>query len=544
MLATLVIGLREGLEASLIVGIIAAFLNRNHQSMRPMWIGVLLAILISLMVGIGLHMVEKALPQAQQEALETLIGVVAIFFVTGMIAWMNSHGGAMRGELEARAATSISKPGSYALASMAFLAVLKEGFETSVFLLATFSVAQSATWAAAGATLGLMLSVLIGWGIYIGGVKINLSRFFRITGAFLILVAAGLCVSTLRTAHEAGWLNAGQQQILDLSWLVAAGTMRSALITGMLGIPSDPRLIEGLGWCLYLVPVALYIYWPQSHRPGLAGAGRIKIIVALLCLAVSAILFLFSTSPAIRRPNTAARVMVRKADVASASLSDQGALVLARTDTTGKLKLPLPQSDATRGAHDGLPSRSWDINSKSEPSGLPEELTYSEIVKLSGGRKPIGLNPTRYPGPYQVKWLHTLKASVWTTNGILLDASGRNALTMTLSDGGLLSPRTLSVRSIPQDLKTDLVLPVGRWHVSDDHISRVQTALINFKIAQDEWTFWARILPSILAFISLFLALFGARNLVQARRLSPERFHSNIGQDAENTAAKGHHHAA
>ena len=544
MLATLVIGLREGLEASLIVGIIAAFLNRNHQSVRPMWIGVLLAILISLMVGIGLHMVEKALPQAQQEALETLIGVVAIFFVTGMIAWMNSHGGAMRGELEARAATSISKPGSYALASMAFLAVLKEGFETSVFLLATFSVAQSAAWAAVGATLGLMLSVLIGWGIYIGGVKINLSRFFRITGAFLILVAAGLCVSTLRTAHEAGWLNAGQQQILDLSWLVTAGTMRSALITGMLGIPADPRLIEGLGWCLYLVPVALIIYWPQSHRPGLASAGRIKIIVALLCLAVSAILFLLSPTPSIRFPNTAARVMVRKADVASASLSDQDTLVLARPDTTGTLTLPLPQSDATQGEHDGQPSRLWDINRKSAPSGLPGELTYSEIVKLSGGRKPIGLNPTRYPGPYHVKWLHTLKASVWTTNGILLDTSGRNSVTMTLSDGGLLSPRTLSVRSIPQDLKTDLVLPVGRWHVSDDHVSRVQTALVNFKIAQDEWTFWARILPSILAFISLFLALFGARNLVQARRLAPERFHSNIGQDAEDTAAKGHHHAA
>ncbi|SNY92360.1 high-affinity iron transporter [Cohaesibacter sp. ES.047] len=544
MLATLVIGLREGLEASLIVGIIAAFLNRNHQSMRPMWIGVLLAILISLLVGVGLHMVEKALSQAQQEALETLIGVVAIFFVTGMIAWMNSQGGAMRGELEARAAASLSKPGSYALASMAFLAVLKEGFETSVFLLATFSVAQSAAWAAVGATLGLLLSVVIGWGIYIGGVKINLSRFFRITGAFLILVAAGLCVSTLRTAHEAGWLNAGQQQILDLSWLVAAGTMRSALITGMLGIPSDPRLIEGLGWCLYLVPVALFIYWPQSHRPGLVGAGRIKIAVALLCLAVSALLFLLSPTPSIRLPNTAARVMVRKADVASASLSDQGALVLARPDNTGKLTLPLPQSEATRGEHDGLASRLWDIINKSEPSGLPQELTYSEIVKLSGGRKPIGLNPTRYPGPYHVSWVHTLKATVWTTNGILLDASGRNALTMTLSDGGLQSPRTLSVRSIQQDLKTDLVLPVGRWHVSEDHISRVQTALIKFKIDQDEWMFWARTLPSILAFISLFLALFGARNLVQARRLAPERFHSNIGQDAEATAAKGHHHAA
>ena len=111
----------------------------------------------------------------------------------------------------------------------------------------------------------------------------------------------------------------------------------------------------------------------------------------------------------------------------AASLSDQDTLVLARPDTTGTLTLPLPQPEATHGEHDGLPSRLWDINSKSEPSGLPGELTYSEIVKLSGGRKPIGLNPTRYPGPYHVKWLHTLKASVWTTNSILLDASGRNS---------------------------------------------------------------------------------------------------------------------
>src|ERR1700744_773016 len=99
---------------------------------------------------------------------------------------------------------------------MAFLAVLKEGFETSVFLLATFSAAQSAAWAATGALLGLLLAVLIGWGIFVGGVKINLTRFFRLTGAFLILVAAGLVITSLRTAHEAGWLNVGQQTTVNL----------------------------------------------------------------------------------------------------------------------------------------------------------------------------------------------------------------------------------------------------------------------------------------------------------------------------------------
>nr|WP_319515140.1 iron uptake transporter permease EfeU [uncultured Cohaesibacter sp.] len=544
MLATLVIGLREGLEASLIVGIIAAFLRRNQQSLRPMWVGVFLAVAISLLVGIGLHMVEQALPQAQQEALETLIGIVAVFFVTGMIIWMNNHGGSMKGELEAKAASSLSETGSYALASMAFLAVLKEGFETSVFLLATFSIAQSAIWAAAGATLGLLLSVLIGWGIYVGGVKINLSRFFRYTGAFLVLVAAGLCVSTLRTAHEAGWLNAGQQQILDLSWLVAPGTMRSALITGMLGIPSDPRLIEVLGWFFYLVPVALTVYWPQSRRPGLYGAGKIKLSIAVSLLAVSTILLFAPSAPTVRRPQTAAKVISRKMGVAIASLSDQGALVLSRQDSPAKLELPLPESEATAGEHDGLPSRLWDINSKTELSGLPKSLTYSQIVELSGGRKPIGLNPTRYPGPYQAEWTQTQQANVWTTNHILLDASGRQSLTVTLTGGGLLSPRTLSVRTAPADLRADLILPTARWTISDDYVSHVQTALINFKIDRDEWQFWARMLPALLILTSLFLALFGARNFVQARRLAPEQFHSNHGPDAEDPAAKGHHDAA
>jgi high-affinity iron transporter len=100
----------------------------------------------------------------------------------------------------------------------------------------------------AGAVLGVLIAVGIGWGIYAGGVRLNLARFFRVTGAFLILVAAGLVVTALRTAHEAGWLNGGQQPTVDLSWLVAAGTVRSALITGVLGVPADPRLVEVLGW--------------------------------------------------------------------------------------------------------------------------------------------------------------------------------------------------------------------------------------------------------------------------------------------------------
>lgn len=223
MLATLVIALREGLEAALIVGIIAAFLRKNGKSLYSMWVGVLLAIALSLLVGIGLSITERSLPQASQEAMEAVIGLVAVFFVTGMVLWMNNHGHEIKRQLEKETAHAIRQSSARALAIMAFLAVLKEGFETSVFLLATFSAAQSAALAATGAVLGLILAIAIGWGIYIGGVRLNLGRFFRYTGLFLILVAAGLVISALRSGHEAGWLNIGQQPVVNLSqWLISA----------------------------------------------------------------------------------------------------------------------------------------------------------------------------------------------------------------------------------------------------------------------------------------------------------------------------------
>src|ERR1700760_4269527 len=272
MLATLVIGLREGLEGALIVGIIAAFLRNNGKSRRPMAIGVFLAVALSIAVGVTLDVVERSLPQADQEAMESVIGVVAIFFVTTMIVWMNTHARSMKKDLEAGAAEALSQGSAYALAVMAFLAVLKEGFETSVFLLATFSAAQSSALAILGAVLGILIAVAIGWGIYAGGVKINLGKFFRYTGVFLILVAAGLTITALRTAHEAGWLNAGQQHTVDLPWLVTPGSVQSALITGVLGIPADPRRIEVIGWFAYLIPVALFVYWPAARRGG-RGAG-------------------------------------------------------------------------------------------------------------------------------------------------------------------------------------------------------------------------------------------------------------------------------
>src|SRR5699024_10771857 len=218
------------------------------------------------------------------------------------------------------AAQALKRSSTLALASMAFLAVLKEGFETSVFLLATFSAAQSATLAAAGAIIGLAVATAIGWGIYAGGVRFNLSRFFRFTAAFLILVAAGLVMASLRTAHEAGWIVAGQQATVNLAWLVAPGTVQSALVTGVLGIPADPRLIEVIGWLAYLVPVALFVYWPQSRRPQPRAAARLNIAIAAVLTAVALVLALGFSKPSIDVPTKAA--LVTAAGASSAAIGN------------------------------------------------------------------------------------------------------------------------------------------------------------------------------------------------------------------------------
>ncbi|MEK6311813.1 MAG: FTR1 family protein, partial [Curtobacterium sp.] len=162
MLATLVIGLREGLEATLIVGIIAAFLRRNRVPLAPMWLGVGTAVLLSVAVGFGLQLVEQALPQAEQEGMETIIGLVAVVFVTGMIVWMRTHARSLGKDLEASATAALGRGTAWALAGMAFLAVLKEGFETAVFLLATFQASSDTGSAALGAVIGIAAAVLAG----------------------------------------------------------------------------------------------------------------------------------------------------------------------------------------------------------------------------------------------------------------------------------------------------------------------------------------------------------------------------------------------
>jgi high-affinity iron transporter len=268
LLPAFVITLREGVEAALIVGIVAAFLVKqgHREAMKPMWLGVGLAIGLCTAAAIGLRVGGQELPQREQEGLETVIGFIAVGFVTYMVIWMRRHARGLKAVLEGEAAQALATGSAFGLVMMAFLAVLREGFETSVFLLAVFQDTSNPTAAGAGALLGLLAAIALGITLYRGGVKINLSKFFRFTGLILVLVAAGLFATSIHTAHEAGWFNDLQSQAIDLSWLVKPGEISGSLLTGMLGLQPKPTVGEALAYAMYAVPMAVYVLWPDRWR--------------------------------------------------------------------------------------------------------------------------------------------------------------------------------------------------------------------------------------------------------------------------------------
>jgi len=268
MLPTFVIGLREGLEASLIVGIIAAFFIQRgeRRALRPMWVGVAVAIGISFGVAIALAVIGERLPLKQREAMEGILALIAVGGVTYMIVWMRRHSRELKQQLETHAEGALVNGSIWALVGMAFLAVIREGLETAVFMLAAFQSSLNPVATGFGAVLGVAVAVGLGWAIYRGGLRINLGRFFRITGFVLVLVAGGLLASAVHEFAEAGVVTFAQSAAIDLSWLIQPGTIVASLATGMLGLQPVPTQAEVFVWLLYVVPMSIYVLWPQRPR--------------------------------------------------------------------------------------------------------------------------------------------------------------------------------------------------------------------------------------------------------------------------------------
>jgi high-affinity iron transporter len=263
MLIPFLIMLREGIEAALIVGIVASYLKQSGRGalMPAVWVGVLLATALSLFAGAGLQLLAAEFPQKQQELFEGVVGLIAVVMLTSMVFWMRKAARSIKGELQASIDKALTKGADgqgWALIGMVFLAVAREGLESVFFLLAVFQ--QSSGWEApVGALAGIAVSVVIGWGLYSGGVRLDLRRFFRFTGLFILLVAAGLLAGVLRKLHEGGVWNHLQTVVFDMSEALPMDSPVGAVLSGLLGYQAAPVVGEVVVYLAFLA-VALFFF--------------------------------------------------------------------------------------------------------------------------------------------------------------------------------------------------------------------------------------------------------------------------------------------
>lgn len=260
MLIALLIMLREGVESALIVGIVAGFLKQSGKAhlMNKVWLGVVLAALLCLGLGIAIHKITGEMPQKQQEFFVGVIGLVAVAMITYMIFWMKKAARSMKHDMQESLQAVLARHGSgWALVLMAFLAVLREGLESVFFLIAVFEQSPTAAMPI-GAVLGLLIAIVIGYLIYQGSIRVNLRKFFRWTGVLLIVVAAGLFSGSFRALHEAGVWNWGQNILADWSSVLHEDSVLGTLLGGFFGYTDHPTLSDVLTYFVYLIPALLW----------------------------------------------------------------------------------------------------------------------------------------------------------------------------------------------------------------------------------------------------------------------------------------------
>lgn len=267
MLAPFLIMLREGLEAALITGIIATYLRQTGRTgwMPMVWIGVFLAIAMSLFVGAGLQLMSAEFPQKMQELFEAGVGLVAVVVLTSMVFWMRKAARSIKAELHNSIDTALaSSAAGWALIGMVFFAVAREGLESIFFLLAIFQQSPGPEMPLA-ALAGVLVAVPVGFGIYFGGLRLNLKRFFRWTGIFILFVAAGLLAGALGSLHEAGLWNGLQTPAYDLSEVLPVSGVIGTVLSGILGYQDSPTVGEVIVYFAFLA-VTLYLFL-QPYSP-------------------------------------------------------------------------------------------------------------------------------------------------------------------------------------------------------------------------------------------------------------------------------------
>jgi len=273
MLGNALIGLREGLEASLVVSILVAFLVRtNRRSELPrVWLGVAIAVLVSIGVTLGLTLTQQALTFEAQEALGGSLSIVAVGFVTWMIFWMRRNARTLSKDLRGRLDDAI-RIGPVAVVVMSALAVGREGLETAVFFFAAAQAAGETTRPLIGFLLGIATSIALAYLLYRGAVKIDLGKFFTVTGFFLIFVAAGILAYGVHDLQEAAILPGLTTLAFDVSAAVPPDSWYGTLLKGVFNFSPRTTVLEAVVWIAYVTVVLTLFLRPQRRSVAKAPA--------------------------------------------------------------------------------------------------------------------------------------------------------------------------------------------------------------------------------------------------------------------------------
>lgn len=262
MISNLLIGLREGLEAALVVSILIAYLVRvdRKDRIKHVWMGVGAAILLSAAFGALLTFTRSSLltDEKAQEAFAGVMSLIAVALVTWMIIWMRDTGARLSLELQSKLAQAMSV-GAIAVAGMAFMAVAREGLETTLFFFAAVAAAGSTVEPVIGFTLGIAISAALGWLLYLRAVRVNLKKFFTVTGYFLIFVAAGVLNYAVHELQEAGVLPGEDMLAFDVSGTITPESWFGALAKGIFNFNPATTWLEAIAWTSYVV-IAIWVF--------------------------------------------------------------------------------------------------------------------------------------------------------------------------------------------------------------------------------------------------------------------------------------------
>ncbi|MFF7265589.1 iron uptake transporter permease EfeU [Streptomyces sp. NPDC008159] len=276
MFANYLIGLREGLEASLVVCILIAYLVKTERrdALRPIWIGVGAAVALALVFGCVLEFGSQEMTFEAQEALGGSLSIIAVGLVTWMVFWMRRTARHLRSELHGKLDSAL-RLGTGALVATAFLAVGREGLETSLFVWTSVRASGDGTEGPLiGVLLGLASAVVLGWLFYRGALRINLSRFFTWTGGMLVVVAAGVLAYGFHDLQEADFLPGLTDKAFDITGTIPPDSWYGTLLKGVFNFQADPTVLQVTVWVLYLVPTLALFLAPVGFA---SGKGKVKV---------------------------------------------------------------------------------------------------------------------------------------------------------------------------------------------------------------------------------------------------------------------------